>query len=142
MELSDGLPVGEEGKDFLTLPIVVNSENPGIWDIYLSHRGYYALDREPVKIWVDGRGVFTNQLELYVHSISYYEKKPGALLLLGQIRRDDLDESRFFEVEVFYTPHDLALSRGGHLRVYLGEDEGEGVVTPPILASSVENSLD
>lgn len=121
----DNVSVGEEGKDFVTLPIVSNSNNSGIWDIYVSHRDYYhTTDRQPMTVCVDGRGIFPNQLELFVESISYYEPKPGALLLIGQIR--DLIEERFFKVDVFYLAHDVPLERTGRMRVYL--EKGEGTV--------------
>lgn len=117
------LPVGEEGKDFVTLTIVSNPNNSGIWDIYMSHRDYYnSTDRSHVTLCVHGRGAFMNQLEFYVRSIAYCEPRPGALLLIGQIR--DLIEERFYEAEVFYSVHGVPIERTGRVRVYLQKEEG------------------
>ncbi len=134
MEVFDNSSVGEEGKDFVTLPVVSNQHNPNIGDIYLSHRCYYLTsDRHPVVICVNGQDIFTDQLELYVKSISYYEPKPGALLLIGEIR--DMVEGRFFEVVVFYFAHDVALERTGRMRVYLPKEEENLVGTPEEISS-------
>lgn len=134
MEATFTVSVGEEGKDFITLPIVTSEHNPNIWDVYASNRSYYdPSDRQPAPLYVDGRGVFPDKLPLYVRSIAYYEEKPRAMLLIGQIHNQIVD--RFYEVVVFYLVHDAILQRSGYLRVYLSDEDKKLFGTPEEIKS-------